>query len=705
MRIIFILIFLSLSLSAFAAAEPYDALYRRNVLKPLRLSEVTLRGELKRQLDSVARYYLGLNCDDLLKDYRERAGLPAPGAGMGYGYVGHSPFGQFMSGYARLYALTGDRRFKEKALYLMREWGKTIEEDGYCFAARPSYITPYYYDKLITAMMDIYNYCGEPEALEYIGPITGWCEKNLDRSRKYGDTTGQGTGEWYTISDHLYKLCIITGDERYKDFARVWEYREWWDEVASGEWDAMYARAAWHHAYSHVNSFNGLGGAYAATGDEYYLDTLKKTYDYMQSEQCFATGGYGPGESLMSREELPDMVRWTSRSFETQCASWAAFKICKYLTGFTGEAEYGDWTERLIVNAVCASLPVTGKGNAFYYSNYRVEGASKTNFPDCPWSCCTGTRLLTVTDLANQLYFHNGRDIYVSQYFASEASFELQGGKVRLDCDTRFPEETRVRYTLTPEKPAAFSMNFRLPGWLAGKAVIKVNGKPFAYTVKKGWACVRRLWKEGDRIEISLPMALDVKYLLEDTANPYAIVYGPVTMAVKALKDVRNPADLIDPASLQEDFVPAEADNMTWVSRKDRTLLFKPFYAYREGERYFLYLEPGQEYRGDFSDNWFVVADNMPAARESGAWCEYVFTGKTLRYSYRCFDDCGICEVLLDGKHYCDVDLYKPIRGEDAFTDITAEESGEHTVKLVITGKNPQSADQYVNLVGFEVIE
>ncbi|MBO4548626.1 MAG: hypothetical protein J5758_05350, partial [Abditibacteriota bacterium] len=168
--------------------------------------------------------------------------------------------------------------------------------------------------------------------------------------------------------------------------------------------------------------------------------------------------------------------------------------------------------------------------------------------------------------------------------------------------------------------------------------------------------------------------------------------------------DVRTPADLIDPENVKEDFVPAEADNMTWVSKKDRTLLFKPFYAYREGERCFLYLEPGQEYRGDFSDDWFKITDMM-ASMTVGGFVEYEFTGRTLRYNYRCFDDCGICEVLLDGKHYCDVDLYKPVRGEDAFTDITAEDSGEHTVKLVITGKNPQSADQYVNLVGFEVIE
>ncbi|MBP5274525.1 MAG: glycoside hydrolase family 127 protein [Abditibacteriota bacterium] len=703
MRLLWFLLLFCCCLSAYGAREPYDALYARNVLKPLRLDQVILKGELKDLLHSVARYYAGLNCDDLLKDYRERAGQPAPGAGMGFGYAGHSPFGQYMSGYARLYALTGDERFKEKALYLMREWGKTIEEDGYCFAARPSHITPYYYDKLITAMMDIYNYCGEPEALEYIGPITDWCEKNLDRSCKYGDTTGQGTGEWYTISDHLYKLYIITGDERYKAFARVWEYREWWDEAAGGVSDAVYAKS-WHHAYSHVNSFNGLGGAYAATGDGYYLDTLKKVYEYMQSEQVLATGGYGPGESLVSRSQLPDLVRYNSASFETQCATWAAFKICKYLTGFTGEARYGDWTEKLIINAVCASLPMAGNGNAFYYSNYRPDGAAKSYFPDCPWTCCTGTRLLTVTDLANQLYFHNGRDIYVSQYFASRVSFELSGCSVTLECDTLFPEETRVRYSLSPGKPAAFAVCFRLPEWLAGRAVIKVNGKPFAYTVKNGWACVRRLWKAGDAIEIELPMELEAKYLLEDTGNPWAITFGHVAIEVKAMKDVRNPADVIDPASLGEDFVPAEADNMTWVSKNDRTLLFKPFYAYREGERYFLYLEANQKYLGDFSDEWFMIND-MRASEKNGAWCEYSFKGKTLRYKYRCYDDCGICEVFLDGERYCDIDLYRPERDVDAYTDVTAEEAGEHTVKIVIRGKNPRSEHNYVNVVGFEVME
>ena len=53
------------------------------VLKPFDLQGVTLGGTLRRQVEEVLEYYLGLVSDDLLNPYRQRAGLPAPGADMG----------------------------------------------------------------------------------------------------------------------------------------------------------------------------------------------------------------------------------------------------------------------------------------------------------------------------------------------------------------------------------------------------------------------------------------------------------------------------------------------------------------------------------------------------------------------------------------------------------------------------------------------
>ena len=70
-------------------------------------------GPLKKQYDRIHAAYLALDNDRLLKVYRERAGLPAPGGPMGgwYGRDGFVPghsLGQYISGLARFGRTTGD---------------------------------------------------------------------------------------------------------------------------------------------------------------------------------------------------------------------------------------------------------------------------------------------------------------------------------------------------------------------------------------------------------------------------------------------------------------------------------------------------------------------------------------------------------------------------------------------------------------------
>ena len=92
-------------------------------------------------LDEVRDDYLRIPNDDLLKGFRQRAGLPAPGKDLGGWYSGDvfSVFGQIVSGLSRLYAATGDPACREKADSLIAEWAKCIAPDGYFFySAKPN---------------------------------------------------------------------------------------------------------------------------------------------------------------------------------------------------------------------------------------------------------------------------------------------------------------------------------------------------------------------------------------------------------------------------------------------------------------------------------------------------------------------------------------------------------------------------------------
>lgn len=223
------------------------------------------------------------------------------------------------------------------------------------------------------------------------------------------------------------------------------------------------ATAAAYHAYGHVNTLGGAGAAYLATGDNAYLALLKNGYESLQ-DQIFATGGLGPDEQLLPKNEWLGKLQATPNSFETQCGSWAVFKLAKDLITCTGDASYGDWAERLYVNGIAASLPIASDGRVFYYSDYRPDGGVKRLHND-PWTCCTGTRPQAVAECADLIYFHDASNVAVNLFVPSTLHCTLGQGDVVIQQRTRFPESGTVEFSISTAKPARFGLRIRKPSW------------------------------------------------------------------------------------------------------------------------------------------------------------------------------------------------------------------------------------------------
>ena len=104
----------------------------------LAYSQVKLTGgPLRSQLDRIHASYQGLDEDRLLKVYRQRAGLPAPGEDMGgwYDAEGFGPgqvLGQIISGLARFYNATGDPATQAKGQRRVKGFAATLDSDDYC---------------------------------------------------------------------------------------------------------------------------------------------------------------------------------------------------------------------------------------------------------------------------------------------------------------------------------------------------------------------------------------------------------------------------------------------------------------------------------------------------------------------------------------------------------------------------------------------
>lgn len=656
-------------------------------------------------LDETRDYYLRIPNDDLLKGFRSRAGLPAPGKELGGWYSADvfNVFGQIVSGLSRLHAATGDDACREKADALVAEWAKCIAADGFFYYSAKPNAPHYIYDKIVGGLVDDYLYCGNEKALEPLGRITDWAIKNLERSRTVNFTET----EWYTLSENLYRAYLATGDAKYRDFAKVWEYTKYWDRYADrADIFSILPRDAnfngGFHAYSHVNTLGGAGTAYRVTGESRYLDVLKNAYDYLQAEAVFATGGYGPDECLTTHDRLAAMLYATHNSAEIPCGTWACFKMVKHLLRATGDARYGDWCERMAINGIGATIPMSAEGHVLYNCDYNPSGGAKRNVAHT-WSCCTGTRPQAVADVCDLAYFKDAENLYVNLFTPSTVHWRRGEAEIAVRQITRFPEEGKIVFAVQTDRPAEFGLKIRTPAWLAEPITGMLNGKEVKLTAEQShWTEIRRQWKKGDRLEVSLPMRLWTSRFTADRDYPAAILYGPVVLAARAPNPrFASEIDLKDPAA---GLTPVAGESLTWRVTREPEVLFRPFYAYKENEPYFLYLDPAAI---AFSEKpgW----NNTPSLRFTnavGATAEYAFEGVGVRWKGFKFDDAGRAEVSIDGKDVETVDQFGP--GRDLpFEWVSPKLSpGKHTLRIrVLEEKTPESKDRFVNVAGFEALK
>jgi DUF1680 family protein len=578
---------------------------KRVLLEPFDFSGVKLRpSRWQRQYARTRDFYFHISNDDILHGFRADAGLAAPGQPLG-GWCGedsYQVFGHWLMAMSRASRVNDDTALREKASLLLSEWGKTLDRNpdanGRCkFQRVLADNGHYFYDKVTGGLVDMHQYANHPDALRLLEKITDWAVTLLRRDRVAGmappNMKADGYPlEWYTLGENLFRAFEVTGAARYREFAEVWLYPQFWDRFVS---TSRPTGTFGQHAYSHCNTLSSAAMAYGVTGEAKYLQIIKNAYDFFQETQCYATGGYGPaerilpmdgalGESLSGAQERRD-------TFETPCGSWAGFKLSKYLIQFTGQARYGDWIEKLLYNGIGAALPMSGRGRTFYYADYVLGSATKTYYGEA-FPCCAGTYFQDVTEYHNLIYFKDAGSLCVNLYLPSEVNWKTGGAEVKLVQETNYPEEETARLKLELNQPAEFALKFRVPGWSHGVSV-KVNGAPQNSPATPGtWAVVSRRWQSGDEVEIRIPLlfrrqAVDVQH-----PNRVALLRGPVVLA----QDLAASGMPVIPKDddLQSWLAPAEHPGifrMTPSNNGPPTGQFASYYLFGESQPYRMYFD------------------------------------------------------------------------------------------------------------------
>lgn len=505
-----------------------------------------LDGPAREQFDRNHAFYRNLNEDSLLKPFRQRAGLPAPGDDMGGWYSwapiedidkpgtngfapGHS-FGQYLSALARYYAATGDPATQSKVNRLVRGLGEAISPDFWDENRFPAYT----YDKISIGMIDAHEFADDQQAFKVLDATLASVEKRLppggiSRAEQYQRPHINESFCWdepYTLPENQFLAWQRGAGSHYRDLGAHFLADNWyWDPLAAGE-NVLPGK----HAYSHVNAMSSAMQAYFVLGDDKYLRAARNGFDFVRA-QSFVTGGWGPGEEFRKpgSGDLGASLANTHSSFETPCGSYAHFKITRYLLRTTRDSRYGDSMERVLYNCILGAKPIKEDGHGFYYSDYNNDG-SKVYHP-YKWHCCTGTFAQITADYGINSYFHDDQSVYVNLFVPSRATWNRGSHRIVLTQQTEYPLRPATQIEVSQNKSESFAVCVRIPEWAGPKTSIAVNGNRVEGSPHAGqFARIHRRWSKGDRIEVEFDMPTRLEAVDTQHLKLTAAVHGPVAL-------------------------------------------------------------------------------------------------------------------------------------------------------------------------------
>lgn len=314
------------------------------------------------------------------------------------------------------------------------------------------------------------------------------------------------------------------------------------------------------HAVRANYLFAGVADVYAETGDTSLLHTLNLMWDDVSNRKLYVTGGCGALYDGLSQEAIsykPDSIQKIQQAYgkayqlpnitahNETCANIGNVLWNYRMLQLTADAKYADMIELELYNAVLSGISMDG--TKFFYTN---PLAATKDYPyDLRWSggrssyisksnCCPPNVIRTIAEVNNYMYSIANDGLYINLYGGSKLSTKLKSGAaIQLEQTTNYPWDGAISITIKEVPSSETSLYLRIPSWCTN-AIIKVNGQLVTSGIVYGaYNKVKRSWKAGDKIELSLKMPavlLESNPLIEETKNQIAVKRGPIVYCLES---------------------------------------------------------------------------------------------------------------------------------------------------------------------------
>jgi DUF1680 family protein len=339
----------------------------------------------------------------------------------------------------------------------------------------------------------------------------------------------------------LAKLYRITGDTLYLGMAKRFldirgvTYRPAGEGVMAPEYAQQHLPVreqtkAVGHAVRATYLYAAMADVSALADDPSLRPALDSVWNNIADTRMYITGGLGAAhgvEGFGPEYQLPN-----KEAYNETCAAAGNVLFNHRMYLMKKDAKYMDVAEIALFNNVLAGVSLSG--DRFFYVN-PLEADGRTPFNHgrrgrAPWfgtACCPSNMARLIPQVPGLMYAHTDNEVYCAFYAGSEVTVPLKGGNVRIVQRTAYPCGESVELIIdSVSRRRAFALRLRIPAWTSrthfvpgklyrymspsdgGGWELRLNGKRLKAELRDGFVSLKRKWKQGDRITLSLPMPL-----------------------------------------------------------------------------------------------------------------------------------------------------------------------------------------------------
>ncbi|MCA1512719.1 beta-L-arabinofuranosidase domain-containing protein [Bradyrhizobium sp. NBAIM01] len=310
-------------------------------------------------------------------------------------------------------------------------------------------------------------------------------------------------------------------------------------------------RSATGHAVRFVYLMTAVAHLARLRQNEEQRQACLRLWQNMVQRQIYVTGAIGSqgaGEAFSSDFDLPN-----DTAYAESCASIGLMMFARRMLEMELDSRYADVMERALYNTVLGSIAFDGRH--YFYVNplevhpetlrsngiYNHVSPVRRGWFGC--ACCPPNIARLFTSIGHYIYTARRDALYVNLYVGNRVAISVGGYALRLLMSGSYPWKDEVEIVVESAPPMAYTLALRLPEWCNAPQA-SINDEPVNCEPCKGYLHIRRSWRQGDRVKVSLPMQVRRVYghpQLRNLAGKVAIQRGPL---IYCLEEADNGTEL-----------------------------------------------------------------------------------------------------------------------------------------------------------------